>query len=113
MAHIFSRSSSKTEPVAKQNITIINVTIENRCIVLGQVNSVLFELRFNSTVLNMSSHDKVSFRDKVHQYLNSVKLSSNSIWAASWQNQQNNNAPSEDSDQPRHPLSMISVFPVR
>ena len=31
-------------------------------------------------------------------------------WAASWQNQQNDCAPSEDSDQPGHPPSLIRVF---
>ena len=35
------------------------------------------------------------------------------IWAASWQNQQNDCAPSEDSDQPGHSPSLISVFAVR
>ena len=30
-------------------------------------------------------------------------------WAATWQNQQNECAPSEDSDQPRHPPSLISL----
>ena len=35
------------------------------------------------------------------------------IWAASWQNQQNGCAPSEDSDQPGHPPSLIRVFAVR
>ena len=35
------------------------------------------------------------------------------IWAASWQNQQNDCAPSEDSDQPGHPLGLIRVFTVR
>ena len=34
-------------------------------------------------------------------------------WAASWQNQQNDCAPSEDSDQPGHPPSLIRVFAVR
>ena len=34
-------------------------------------------------------------------------------WAASWQNQQNGCAPSEDSDQPGHPPSLIIVFAVR
>ena len=34
-------------------------------------------------------------------------------WAASWQNQQNECAPSEDSDQPWHPPSLIRVFAVR
>ena len=32
------------------------------------------------------------------------------IWAATWQNQQNGCAPSEDSDQPGHPPSLIRVF---
>ena len=30
----------------------------------------------------------------------------------SWQNQQNDCGPSEDSDQPRHPPSLINVFAV-
>ena len=37
----------------------------------------------------------------------------NSIWAALWQNQQSECAPSEDSDQPGHPPSLIRVFAVR
>ena len=35
------------------------------------------------------------------------------IWAATWQNQQSECAPSEDSDQPGHPPSLIRVFAVR
>ena len=35
------------------------------------------------------------------------------IWAATWQNQQNVSASSEDSDQPGHPPSLIRVFAVR
>ena len=35
------------------------------------------------------------------------------IWATSWQNQQCGCAPSEDSDQPGHPPSLIRVFAVR
>ena len=35
------------------------------------------------------------------------------IWAATWQNKQNECAPSEDSDQPGHPPSLIRVFDVR
>ena len=34
------------------------------------------------------------------------------IWAASWQNQQNDCAPKEDSDQPGHPPNLIRVFAV-
>ena len=32
------------------------------------------------------------------------------MWAATWQNQQSERAPSEDSDQPGHPPSLIRVF---
>ena len=35
------------------------------------------------------------------------------IWVATWQNQQNECAPSEDSDQPGHLPSLIRVFAVR
>ena len=35
-----------------------------------------------------------------------------SDWATSWQNQQNECAPSEDSDQPGHPPSLIKVYAV-
>ena len=35
------------------------------------------------------------------------------IWAATWQNQQSDCAPSEDSDQPWHPPSLIKVLTVR
>ena len=35
------------------------------------------------------------------------------IWAATWENQQSECAPSEDSDQPGHPPSLIRVFAVR
>ena len=35
------------------------------------------------------------------------------IWAATWQNQQNECAPSEDSDQRGHPPSLIRIFAVR
>ena len=35
------------------------------------------------------------------------------IWAASWQNQQNDCAPNKDSDQLGHPPSLIRVFAVR
>ena len=34
-------------------------------------------------------------------------------WATSWRNQQNDCAPSEDSDQPGHPPILIRVFTVR
>ena len=47
------------------------------------------------------------FGNVVFLMLPLVKLT---IWAASWQNQQNDCAPSEDSDQPGHPPSLIRVF---
>ena len=40
-------------------------------------------------------------------------MSNKNIWAATWQNIQNECAPSEDSDQPGHPPSLIRVFADR
>ena len=37
----------------------------------------------------------------------------NAKWATTWQNQQNDCVPSEDSDQPGHPPSLIRVLTVR
>ena len=42
-----------------------------------------------------------------------LSASSFTIWAATWQNQQSDCAPSEDSDQPGHQSSLIKVFAVR
>ena len=41
------------------------------------------------------------------------KVVQETSWAATWQNQQNDCAPSEDSAQPGHPPSLIRVFDVR
>ena len=57
---------------------------------------------FNIAVVNLDAN-----------YLNNGKLFWKKIWAASWQNQQSVYAPSEDSDQPGHPPSLIRVFAVR
>ena len=48
--------------------------------------------------------------NKSHYY---ARLQTAGIWAASWQNQQNDCVPSEDSDQPGHSPSLIRVFAVR
>ena len=42
-----------------------------------------------------------------------TQLKYKDIWAATWQNQQNECLPSEDSDQTGHPPSLIRVFTVR
>ena len=42
-----------------------------------------------------------------------MQLGETQIWAASWQNQQSDYAPSEDSVQPGHLPSLIRVFSVR
>ena len=52
---------------------------------------------------------------KICRYLSTVHLYGkyNYIWAASWQTNKMACAPSEDSDQPGHPPSLIRVFAVR
>ena len=52
-------------------------------------------------------HDFASVSPLVHDPIFS------SVWATTWQNKQNECAPSEDSDQPGHPHSLIRVFAVR
>ena len=42
------------------------------------------------------------------RYMNIAFMIIKSIWAATWQNQQNECAPSEDSDQPGHPHYIVS-----
>ena len=61
--------------------------------------------------LNWSLKDKCDFDDDalfmMAKYF--IYISSYFIWAATWQNQQSDCAPSEDSDQPGHPSSRIRV----
>ena len=42
-----------------------------------------------------------------------MNVSKNEIWAATWQNQQSDCAPSEDSDQSGHPPNLIRAFAAR
>ena len=50
-----------------------------------------------------------------HSVIHLMEVWTNSISnrATTWQNQQSECAPTEDSDQPGHPPSLISVFTVR
>ena len=51
--------------------------------------------------------------DSYHHHCSHSSLRIIVIWAATWQNQQSECAPSEDSDQPGHPPNLIRVFAVR
>ena len=54
-----------------------------------------------------------NFSDLIAYSCGNTNLSTTySVWAATWQNQQNDCAPSENSDQPGHPPSLIRVFAV-
>ena len=57
--------------------------------------------------------DFISLCEIWHVCINIITVSKcnrhSQIWATSWQNQQNDCAPSEDSDQPGHPPSLISL----
>ena len=64
-----------------------------------------------STFLNYVFYGKV--KDASTQVNRLVSSDKQDMWAVAWQNQQNDCAPSEDSDQPRHPPSLIRVFAVR
>ena len=61
-----------------------------------------------SKILKRSSTDSGKFTDRSKMMRNN-----HGIWITTWQNQQNVCAPSEDSNQPGHPPSLIRVFAVR
>ena len=52
------------------------------------------------------------FSNDFNKFNNTGARMQDSIWATTWQNQQNECASSEDSDQPGHPPSLIRVFAV-
>ena len=55
----------------------------------------------------------IAFYINGSQWLFSELVETNNItWATTWQNKQSDCAPSEDSDQPGHPLNLIRVFAV-
>ena len=60
-----------------------------------------------------NSLDGAQIMHQILQHITTITESDFSIWAATWQNQQNECAPSEDPDQPGHPPSLIRVFAVR
>ena len=67
-----------------------------------------------SIVASSSLSAKGSIRTpQLHKYFYLIGIVFISIWAATWQNQQYECAPSVDSDQPGHPPSLIRVFAVR
>ena len=48
-----------------------------------------------------------------HHWLTADSRATVTKWAATWQNQQTECAPSEDSGQPGHPPTLFRVFAVR
>ena len=79
----------------KENTAFTCIYFLPRCFCLG---IFFFEPR----------HEKTCFMTWPGVYHNSFL-----VWATTWQNQQNECAPSEDSDQPGRPPSLIRVFTVR
>ena len=58
-----------------------------------------------------AAHLEIKLNSLTGNFCRAVYLLVN--WATTWQNQQNECAPNEDSDQPGHPPSLIRVFAVR
>ena len=75
--------------------------LKNILVILAKLNSG--ELRCPPTALILPL---------IEIHTEDVLSLTNLIWATTWQNQQNECAPSEDSDQPGHPPSLIKVFTV-
>ena len=87
-----------------------------RCIMLSNVNSIY--------IISKAACDNVEIANGKFTNISEVKFSQiivnvqyyqqhlENIWATTWQNQQNECAPSEDSNQSGHPPSLIRVFAV-
>ena len=83
----------------------------------GLVGWLCWGLTSQSTIFQ-SCRDGAIASWVINQYFRGVCLSGNTyykcsplhIWAASWQNQQNDCAPSEDSDQPGHSLGAHAIL---
>ena len=75
------------------------------------VNTVL-QLNFQRYVSTGYKNQVGTWKPR-HHCLRPWLTDPEAIWAATWQNQQSDFAPSEDSDQPWHPPSLIRVFAVR
>ena len=65
------------------------------------------------TFSKTSNHEGESHRLYNVAWCRSLNCNHQHNWAATWQNQQGDCAPSEDSDQPGHPPSLIRDFAVR
>ena len=67
----------------------------------------------DNSILPLTSKWNLGSTFSLFQLWVSQSMDNLKIWAATWQNQQNECAPNEDSDLPGHPPSLISVFAVR
>ena len=78
------------------------------------MNKMPIYWRINQDIQN--DHDRKSRLIKgtfIYRLLTMICIRPKYIWAVTWQNQQNECAPNEDSDQPGHQPSLIRVFAVR
>ena len=82
-------------------IPSLGITVRHQEACRVMPNSYPPDRIFNPHLTDQSGHAYIPIR-----YVRQI------IWAATWQNQQNDCAPSEDSDQPVHSPSLIRVFTV-
>ena len=98
-------------------IQSLRITVWHHSVSLLMPNSYLCEGIFNPhlTTIKDSYSPDLSIEIFRNITVNLFIASSNNQmkWATTWQNQQSECAPSEDSDQPGHSPSLIRVFAVR
>ena len=70
-------------------------------------------LQINDALWKENVENAKNVKTKMRKMLKLTFFAFFNIWAATWQNQQNECAISEDSDQPGRPPSLIRVFAVR
>ena len=76
-------------------------------------NEYIFFRRFYIFLKNSTDIRNLLLQGKLSCSLKDTDQCVGGIWATTWQNQQNEYGPSEDSDQPGHSPSLIRAFAVR
>ena len=93
-------------------VHFIYSTDSSYCSQLYRLSSVVFIFRHLNWALTYIQHLDMMSRvlTRTQNLQQSISHFSGIKWAASWQNQKMTFMPSEDSDQPGHPPSLIRVF---
>ena len=110
--HVYQSHQSSLSTQHQCKLTVWEI-LRAPCL-FGLSNSDFYEWKFASSGWDIELVSWFKGQTGINPSLESCTIiSPNTIWAASWQNQQNDCVPSKDSDQAEHQPSLIRVFAAR